>query len=166
MPAAGTYSIVNYVREGLRGPFKAKNFLPAAGTYIVVNWERGLFQSQNFSACGRHLRCCELREGALSKPKRSKKFCLRQALVILWTMYVRERLRGPFKSQKGQKFSACGRHLHCHELRERPRVPFQGKKRPKSFCLRQAIILLWNERKDEGEEGQEGQKFSACGSHL
>ena len=37
MPAAGTYSIVNYVREGLRGPFKAKNFLPAAGTYIVVN---------------------------------------------------------------------------------------------------------------------------------
>ena len=37
MPAAGTYSIVNYVREGLRGPFKAKNFLPAAGTYIFVN---------------------------------------------------------------------------------------------------------------------------------
>ena len=37
MSAAGTYSIVNYVREGLRGPFKAKNFLPAAGTYIVVN---------------------------------------------------------------------------------------------------------------------------------
>ena len=37
MPVAGTYSIVNYVREGLRGPFKAKNFLPAAGTYVVVN---------------------------------------------------------------------------------------------------------------------------------
>ena len=36
-PAAGTYSIVNYVREGLRGPFKAKNFLPAVGTYVVVN---------------------------------------------------------------------------------------------------------------------------------
>ena len=81
MPAAGTYSIVNYVREGLRGPFKAKKFLPAAGTYIVVNWERGLFQSQKISACGRHLRCCELREGALSKPKRPKIFCLWQPLL-------------------------------------------------------------------------------------
>ena len=59
MPVAGTYTIVNYVREGLRGPFKAKKiFLPAADTYIVVNLERGLFQSQKgqkIYACVRHL---------------------------------------------------------------------------------------------------------------
>ena len=49
MPVAGTYSIVNYVREGLRGPFKAKNFLPAAGTYDIVNYfKRGPFQAKKF----------------------------------------------------------------------------------------------------------------------
>ena len=52
---------------------------------------------------------------------------------------MRERLRALFQSQKGQKISACGRHLYYCELKERLRVPFQSKK---------------------------GQKFSACGRHL
>ena len=58
MPVAGTYSIVNYVREGLRGPFKAKNVLPAAGTVVhtLLFTERGgSFKAKNFlpaAACG------------------------------------------------------------------------------------------------------------------
>ena len=46
MPAAGTYSIVNYVREGPRGPFKAKKakkFLPVAATFKSLWKEMCLF---------------------------------------------------------------------------------------------------------------------------
>jgi hypothetical protein len=52
---------------------------------------------------------------------------------------MREKLRVLFKSQEGQKISACGRHLYYCELKERLRVPFQSKK---------------------------SQKVSACGNHL
>ena len=73
LPAAGTYNILNlnYLRERLRVPFQSqkgqKILLPTAGTYIYY---------------------CELRErltGPL-KPNWTKKFCLRQALIMLWTM--------------------------------------------------------------------------------
>ena len=50
MPAAGTCNIVNYVRERLRRPF----------------------QSQSFSALGRHQCYCELREGSFQSQKGQK----------------------------------------------------------------------------------------------
>jgi hypothetical protein len=46
---------------------------------------------------------------------------------------MRERLRVLFKSQEGQKFSACSRHLYYCELKEKLRVPFQSKKEAKNF---------------------------------
>ena len=57
----------------------------------------------------RHLYCCELRAGALSKPKRQKKS---ECGKHLYLCELRKRLRGPFKAKKGKKNSACGRHLY------------------------------------------------------
>ena len=104
------------------------------------------------------------------KARKAKKFCLRQALKLLST--ERERLKASFKNQKGQKFCACGGHLYYYcELRERERLrlpvqsqkgqkssvcgkhlyycelreaegTFSKPKRPKNFCLLQALLLL------------------------
>ena len=98
----------------------------------------------------------------------------------------------PFQSKKGQKVSACGRHLYCGELRERLRAPFQSNKgqkvsacsrqlyycemregqepkRPKIFCLRQALKLLCTEREAEGalSKQKKAKKFlPAAGTYI
>ena len=130
---------------------------PACGKhYIIVNWEIGW--------------------GALSKPKRQKKTCLPQTLILLWTereaarglskskrpkisclqqtpyyFEQRERLtsdggRCPFKAKKAKK--SCLPQTII--LRDRQTEPFQSQKGQKNSCQQQALILLWTEREVEG----------------
>ena len=90
-----------------------------------------------FSACGRHLYHCELRE----------------------------RARVPFQSQKGQKISACSRHLYYCKLRERLRVSTLSKpERPKNSALK--LLSTERERLKASFQNQNGQKFCACSRHL
>ena len=119
---------------------------PACGKhYIIVNWEIGW--------------------GALSKPKRQKKSCLPQTLILLWT--EREAARGLSKSKR-PKISCLRQTPYYCEQRDRltsdgGRCPFKAKKAKKS-CLPQTIIL--RDRLTEPFQSQKGKKNPASSRHL
>ena len=77
----------------------------------------------------------------------------------------------PFQSKKGQKVSACCKHLYYCEIWERLREPFQSNKgQTFSASSRQLkSTLLWNERKAEGalSKQKKGKKFlPAAGTYT